>query len=877
MKKYLFFAALFMLSISIHAQEKKTWNFEAGLSEETIANLKADAANWADNGTDAEGNVNNWKNSVKQSADSYWMANGVVIEELRGLLIDIGSNKDNSVHLATTKVRLTRKSTKITFPKLANGQTIKIVGRSANGTATNRGIAPTKDYLKFQASESSPLYDGQCIFVGNQVEGSEGTYTFVWKVETDSPDSVDVQFQLTPDGGIDFTLFQIDNGDGPKVEGPQPVGYLYSGDIDSDNIYGVLDGSSNFAVTAIDVTNTTADADSLRKYQAVVIASSIAPTDAYVNTLKDVVAYVPTLNLNTAIYETLGYGKAVESTTGTLTVKTENETLFEGIDTENGIDLLPNGVITGVELSDYFASDDIIATAGDVVAMHMHNAKRNAYLLLPLSAEDLMNSDPDLVIALLPQALQTVLDTKKDVVAVGKPNISLALNNGSTTVSITANNSQAIYYTIDGSEPTVASTLYTEPFTLNQAATVKALAVADGYLDSEIVSKEVSIQVNTAAPEISLNREQGKTTITISSATEGAKLYFNFNNAQTPALSQEYTEPIVLTEPAMIYAMASAEGYLNSEISSKYVGIDGIDAQTIRLDTLSHFDANQTDWFINDETVEGAGNASAYYFWGKNAWNYYSEEVDHEETVKGSDGQDSTVIVYKPNPESLMVINPLNENGWVLKSQGQVLTGELQLKPDGGGVGNGVAGRFVDEAIDYIGTITTGVITFGAKKDGEPYTGRIESTVKYAGPFDVVVFCGNGNGSGAGILEIQTSVDGENWATVDTLKLASTQRYIKRTRASYEGTDEVYVRIAQVGGGTKAQVYDIYLLNNGELSKAYTEEAAGITTIEPAGEVVRTEVYSLDGTRVGKSGRGISIVRQTYANGSVVTKKVILK
>ena len=630
-------------------------------------------------------------------------------------------------------------------------------------------------------------------------------------------------------------------------------------------------------MTAIDVANTTADADSLRKFQAVVIASSIAPTDAYVNTLKDVVAYVPTLNLNTAIYETLGYGKAVESTTGTLTVKTENETLFEGIDTENGIDLLPNGVITGVELSDYFASDDIIATAGDVVAMHMHNAKRNAYLLLPLSAEDLMNSDPDLVIALLPQALQTVLDTKKDVVAVGKPNISLALNNGSTTVSITANNSQAIYYTIDGSEPTVASTLYTEPFTLNQAATVKALAVADGYLDSEIVSKEVSIQVNTAAPEISLNREQGKTTITISSATEGAKLYFNFNNAQTPALSQEYTEPIVLTEPAMIYAMASAEGYLNSEISSKYVGIDGIDAQTIRLDTLSHFDANQTDWFINDETVEGAGNASAYYFWGKNAWNYYSEEVDHEETVKGSDGQDSTVIVYKPNPESLMVINPLNENGWVLKSQGQVLTGELQLKPDGGGVGNGVAGRFVDEAIDYIGTITTGVITFGAKKDGEPYTGRIESTVKYAGPFDVVVFCGNGNGSGAGILEIQTSADGENWATVDTLKLASTQRYIKRTRASYEGTDEVYVRIAQVGGGTKAQVYDIYLLNNGELSKAYTEEAAGITTIEPAGEVVRTEVYSLDGTRVGKSGRGISIVRQTYANGSVVTKKVILK
>ena len=877
MKKVFIFALLSMFAISMSAQEKKTWNFEGGLSEETIANLKADAANWAENGSDAEGNVNNWKNSVKQSADSYWMANGVVIEELRGLLIDIGSNKDNSMHLATTKLRLTRKSTKITFPKLANGQTIKVVGRSANGTATDRGIAPVQDYLKFQAGESSSLYGGKCIFVGNQVDGSEGTYTFVWKVETEGTDSVDVQFQLTPDAGIDFTLFQIDNGDGPSVEGPQPVGYLYSGDIDSDNVYTTLDGSSSFEMTAIDVANTTATADSLRKFQAVVIASSIAPTDSYVSTLKDVVAFVPTLNLNTAIYETLGYGKAVESTTGTLTVQTENETLFEGIDTTTGIDLLPGGVITGVELGDYFANDDIIATAGDVVAMHMHNAKRNAYLLLPLSAEDLMNSDVDLVIQFLPQALQTVLDTKRDVVAVGKPVITLTQLNGSTTVSIAATNSQAIYYTIDGSEPTLESTPYTGEFTLDKAATVKAFAIADGYLNSEVVSKEVAIFVNAAAPEISLSREQGKTTITISSATEGAKLYFNFNNAQTPALSQEYKEPIVLTEPAMIYALATAEGYLNSDISGKYVGIDGIDAQTIRIDTLAHFDANQEDWFINDATVEGAGNASAYYFWGKNAWNYYSEEVDHEETVKGSDGQDSTVIVYKPNPESLMIINPLNENGWVLKSQGQVLTGELQLKPDGGGVGNGATGRFVEEAIDYIGTITTGVITFGAKKDGEPYTGRIESTGKFAGPFDVVVFCGNGNGSGAGVLEIQTSTDGENWAALGTLNMASTQRYIKRTRASYEGTDEVYVRVAQVGGGTKAQVYDIYVLNNGELSKAYTEEAAGITTVEPAGKVVRTEVYSLNGTRVGKTGRGISIVRQTYADGSVVTKKVVMK
>ena len=211
MKRLLTLAALLMLVLGINAQDKKTWDFTQGLSEETVANLNADAANWASNGKDADGNTNNWKNTNKNFNSSELMANGVVIPETAGLIIKIGDNKgDNSIHLAHNKMRLTRKNTVITFPKLTNGQTITIVGRSANGTATNRGIAPVQSYLKFQADESSPQYNGACIFLGNTVEGSEGTYTFVWKVETDSAEPVAVQFKLTPDGGIDFTLFMID-------------------------------------------------------------------------------------------------------------------------------------------------------------------------------------------------------------------------------------------------------------------------------------------------------------------------------------------------------------------------------------------------------------------------------------------------------------------------------------------------------------------------------------------------------------------------------------------------------------------------------------------------------------------------------------------
>ena len=57
----------------------------------------------------------------------------------------------------------------------------------------------------------------------------------------------------------------------------------------------------------------------------------------------------------------------------------------------------------------------------------------------------------------------------------------------------------AIYYTTDGSDPTIASTLYTMPFTLSSDATVKAVSERDGEM-SDVVSAEYefgeSVQVH---------------------------------------------------------------------------------------------------------------------------------------------------------------------------------------------------------------------------------------------------------------------------------------------------------------------------------------------------------------------------------------------
>ena len=104
------------------------------------------------------------------------------------------------------------------------------------------------------------------------------------------------------------------------------------------------------------------------------------------------------------------------------------------------------------------------------------------------------------------------------------------------------------------------------------------------------------------------------------------------------------------------------------------------------------------------------------------------------------------------------------------------------------------------------------------------------------------------------------------------------KRNWKRTKVSYEGTDEVYVRVLHTAAKSSGQIYDIYVMNNGEKSSQYSEGALdGIETLLPAGDIVRTEIYTLNGARVTTMVKGVNIIRRTYANGVVKTHKVIVR
>ena len=63
-----------------------------------------------------------------------------------------------------------------------------------------------------------------------------------------------------------------------------------------------------------------------------------------------------------------------------------------------------------------------------------------------------------------------------------------------TKVSLTSNTRGAtIYYTTDGTEPTTASSVYSEPIVINEDMTLKAMAVKEGLTTSQVATYEYTV------------------------------------------------------------------------------------------------------------------------------------------------------------------------------------------------------------------------------------------------------------------------------------------------------------------------------------------------------------------------------------------------
>ena len=87
----------------------------------------------------------------------------------------------------------------------------------------------------------------------------------------------------------------------------------------------------------------------------------------------------------------------------------------------------------------------------------------------------------------------------------------------------------------------------------------------------------------------------------------------------------------------------------------------------------------------------------------------------------------------------------------------------------------------------------------------------------------------------------------------------------------------MFVKVASADG-PNANIFDIFIKNEGEASKDYITGIKDVTEgSEAAGEVVKTLIYSINGTQLNEPAKGINIIKEVYANGQVKTRKAIVK
>ena len=140
-------------------------------------------------------------------------------------------------------------------------------------------------------------------------------------------------------------------------------------------------------------------------------------------------------------------------------------------------------------------------------------------------------------------------------------------------VTITCDTENAsIYYTTDGTVPTSTSTAYNpanKP-TITAATTIKAIAVKDGLTDSEVASASYTIAAPCATPTFSVEEgevEKG-TTVTISTTTDDATIYYTIDGSTPTTSSSAYSSPIAINSNMTIKAIAIKDGMANSEMAS---------------------------------------------------------------------------------------------------------------------------------------------------------------------------------------------------------------------------------------------------------------------------------------------------------------------
>lgn len=127
-----------------------------------------------------------------------------------------------------------------------------------------------------------------------------------------------------------------------------------------------------------------------------------------------------------------------------------------------------------------------------------------------------------------------------------------------------------IYYTTDGTVPTVFSNVYSAAIPISTTTTLRAMAVAAGYDNSPVMIETYTINLPTQVATPTSSPAPGTYTsaqsVTLSTTTPGATIYYTTDGSTPTASSPVYTGPISVTATMTIKAFATAPALADSGV-----------------------------------------------------------------------------------------------------------------------------------------------------------------------------------------------------------------------------------------------------------------------------------------------------------------------
>ncbi|MFA5745324.1 MAG: chitobiase/beta-hexosaminidase C-terminal domain-containing protein [archaeon] len=221
---------------------------------------------------------------------------------------------------------------------------------------------------------------------------------------------------------------------------------------------------------------------------------------------------------------------------------------------------------------------------------------------------------------------------------------NVAYNSG--VVLSTTTTGATIRFTLDGTEPTETSAIYSEPIIISESLTLKAKAYKTGYLSSSTGTFNYTV---STVSKVTVTPGGGiypwGQIVTLNCETPGATIYYTKNGLYPTPSSSQYTDPITLTVQQTIKARAYKDGMLPSNIVSNLYFVND-DISYAKLNGQSNI-----AFYISNRSLKS---------WGCQGYIYIGAISDDN----GSNNTNMIVNNCNDRPIAASICADLNYHGW---------------------------------------------------------------------------------------------------------------------------------------------------------------------------------------------------------------------